>query len=184
MRLSLILAFSLVAQVLSAQTTEILHSKGKLDWANYAQKPATHGNIKAFTYAGVSYFLRQSGTEHIVQFQAYVNVNDSWVLEGAASKSLLEHEQGIFDLTEVYARKMKKAAMALIAEQGPDAKFDTLLPLIRGVYRELNNELFQQQNMYNVETRNGNDLAAQKRWNEKISSDLKVLEPYKSDINA
>lgn len=164
--------FSQVSSVVNYQSNS-------LQWAHYSLSSKPSGYQKAFTYCGISYTVKSDEKGLTAEFQAYVDLTESWVLKGAQSSSLLVHEQGFFDLTEVYARLMKQATIEYIQSEGPNLTYETLLAAVRNIYKEKNNQLFIEQQSYNVETRNGNDAEAQARWNKKLKSRLLALEKYK-----
>jgi hypothetical protein len=171
----LLIQLTVVAQVSSV----INYEPNSLKWAHYSLSSKPSGYQKAFTYCGISYAVRSDEKGLTAEFQAYVDLKESWVLKGAQSSALLVHEQGFFDLTEVYARLMKQATIEYIESEGPNLTYEALLTAVRQIYREKNNELFNEQQNYNVETRNGNDVEAQARWNKKLKSRLLALEKYK-----
>jgi hypothetical protein len=75
---------------------------------------------------------------------------------------------------------MRKAGVEFIKQQGANINFDALLAEVRNIYRELNNELFQEQKIYNAETCNGTNKEQQILWEEKIKTELKKLESFAS----
>ncbi len=176
--------FTVVVVVISifakAQVSQVInYEPNSLKWSHYALSSKPSGYQKAFTYCGISYAVRSDEKGLTAEFQAYVDLKESWVLKGAQSVQLLSHEQGFFDLTEVYARLMKQATIEYIESEGPNLTYEALLQAVRGIYKEKNNQLFIEQQSYNVETRNGNDQEAQAQWNKKIKSRLVALEKYK-----
>jgi len=164
-----------VAQVAAV----INYEPNSLKWTQYSLSSKPSGYQKAFTYCGISYAVRSDEKGLTAEFQAYVDLKESWVLKGAQSSALLIHEQGFFDLTEVYARLMKQATIEYIESEGPNLTYEALLVAVRQIYREKNNELFNEQQSYNVQTRNGNDREAQEAWNKTIKNRLIALEIYK-----
>lgn len=172
---ALILQLNLLSQVSSV----VNYQPNSLQWAQYSLSSKPSGYQKAFTYCGISYTVKSDEKGLMAEFQAYVDMKESWVLKGAQSSSLLVHEQGFFDLTEVYARLMKQATIEYINSEGPNLTYESLLAAVRNIYKEKNNQLFIEQQNYNVETRNGNDAEAQARWNKNLKSRLMALEKYK-----
>jgi FtsZ-binding cell division protein ZapB len=176
--------FSIVVFLISlatqAQVSQIVnYEPNSLMWSHYSLSSKPSGYQKAFTYCGISYAVRSDEKGLTAEFQAYVDLKESWVMKGAQSTQLLLHEQGFFDLTEIYARLMKQATLEYIKSEGPNLTYEALLIAVRNIYKEKNNQLFIEQQAYNVETRNGNDKEAQAMWNKKIQSRLAALEQYK-----
>ena len=176
--------FSFVVLLISlsthAQVSQIVnYEPNSLKWSHYALSSKPSGYQKAFTYCGISYAVRSDEKGLTAEFQAYVDLKESWVMKGAQTPQLLIHEQGFFDLTEIYARLMKQATLEYIESEGPNLTYEALLQAVRTIYKEKNNQLFIEQQAYNVETRNGNDKEAQAMWSNKIQSRLAALEQYK-----
>ena len=164
-----------------AQTSDLISYTGNaVNWSHYTKTTKRSGFQKAFTYCGIAYSVRHGESGLVAEFNAFLDVSESWVVQNAQTTALLRHEQGIFDLTELYARKMRKAGADFIKQQGANINFDDLLAEVRNIYRELNNELFQEQKIYNAETCNGTNKEEQLRWEEKIKAELKKLESFAS----
>jgi len=94
----------------------------------------------------------------------------SWVREDAHIESILAHEQGHFDLCELYTRKLRMR-FGSVDLAAPSAKEE----LMR-IYSELNNEYEVCQQAYERETAHGTKLADQKRWQDIIARGLGEFE--------
>jgi hypothetical protein len=93
--------------------------------------------------------------------QAYVSPTESWVKpEGKNSSRLLLHEQGHFDLAEIYSQKLR--------EELKKMNCDNTTEEIDAVYYRIWEELDAEQNKYDKETDHGRNEDKQKEWNEKI----------------
>lgn len=90
----------------------------------------------------------------------------SWVKEDAHVESILAHEQGHFDLCELYTRKlrMRFGAVDITAANAKEE--------LMKIYSELNHEYEMCQQAYERETAHGTRLADQKRWQEVIARGL------------
>ncbi len=95
----------------------------------------------------------------------------SWVIPSRRTNNALRHEQGHFDLNEVYRRKLQKALSALAAE-GNSAELarQTLQGLIDKTSEEILNQLAKTQERYDEETCHGTDLQGQAAWNQAIDA--------------
>jgi len=101
--------------------------------------------------------------------------NLSWVRPGFRNPSLLAHEQGHFDLAEVYARRLEAALRALqagaagaervAAEDAALADFDARA---LDAYARWLDDALAAQDRYERETEHGADAAAQARWEARI----------------
>jgi hypothetical protein len=161
---------------------QLMYADKTLSWNHYNVRTKGTGNLKAFSYTGVSYAVRESDGKFVVSLGAYLDNKQSWVVKGAATVALLQHEQVLFALTEVYARKMRKEVADFFQQQEGKIQFSQLLEQVRNIYRRLNNELFMQQQFYNAQTKNGTDPVQQKKWNEHIARQMKELEAFSESL--
>jgi hypothetical protein len=168
----LTLALSLSALNSSAQSQPIVYGSQALNWNHFSMRKSGSGNQKAFTYSGINYSVKEANQRYVVQVQAYFDANQSWVVTSEAQPSLLIHEQKLFDLTELYARKMRADVAKLMNNKSTQHDFETLLEKVRLIYMKWNNELFKAQQRYNVETNNGKNKEAQDLWNKQIDEEL------------
>lgn len=180
-RFSILLGlFALSSTTIAQDMSMISYHDNALKWQNYKTSSKPSGYQKAFTYCGITYSVKSDAAGINVEFNAYVDANESWVLKGAATSQLLRHEQGLFDITELYARKMKKSTHQYIKQQGANLNYESLLLAVREIYKELNNELFAEQQQYNVQTVNGGNLQAQIDWENKIKAEMNKLSDFAS----
>lgn len=95
----------------------------------------------------------------------------SWVAPGKRSNAILNHEQGHFDLNEVYRRKLQNALLPLEAE-GDSAELarQTLQGLIGKTSEEILDQLAKTQERYDEETCHGTDLQVQEAWNQTMDA--------------
>ncbi|MDJ1498351.1 DUF922 domain-containing protein [Cytophagaceae bacterium DM2B3-1] len=99
----------------------------------------------------------------------------SWTLD-TVSESLLRHEQGHFDIAELYARKIRQTIDSLHKKAVKDPK----------VYANIIQSFFKERSrvgaIYDRETSHGTDIVEQKRWIQKISFELKRLHNFAKSI--
>jgi len=84
----------------------------------------------------------------------------------------LNHEQLHFDLSEIYARKMRKSFQESNLTGGSLNSIGNSIFLIN--YQEFQ----ENQNLYDLETGNGIIEDKQTEWNQKIRNELKKLSRY------
>ncbi len=94
----------------------------------------------------------------------------SWVMPNRKLESLLRHEQGHFDITEIYSRKMKKAIREVRLGCDEAAGKRILSRLDRGWERA--------EKQYDVETKDGLDAARQASASQRIARELAELKDY------
>ena len=153
---------------------------GKLSWDDFPVSEKISGFQQAFTYCGISYTINSSVDGLNCDYVSFVDLTESWAHKDARTPEQLKHEQGLFDLTEVYARKMSKLTNAYIKAEGPNLTHQSLIAMVRKIYKEQNNLLFLEQQKYNMETNNGKNKELQAVWDKKIASQLKQLEAFKN----
>lgn len=100
------------------------------------------------------------------------NYNKSWVSEDALQDSgLLQHEQGHFDLNEIYTRKT--------FQQFKQIKFtNNFKKEIAMIMEAMNKELSKVQKNYERQTVHGLLKENQAIWNQRIALGLQQLPPY------
>ncbi len=86
---------------------------------------------------------------------------------------ILSHEQGHFDIAEINARKFNQSL-----KQYRIGELSSLPGDLNGMYEKAMNQLKQQQESYDRETRNSLDTAGQEKWLRKISDQLRELEAF------
>ncbi|MBL7941366.1 MAG: hypothetical protein JNM00_01280 [Flavobacteriales bacterium] len=173
MKTSLMLICAALLLCSAGELAPLLWSGDKLSWENYRKRAGNQQYYKAFTYSGIRFTTGERDGKSMVSVEAFFDPNESWVHPGNMTSQLLNHEQRHFDLTEVYARKMRDAVSEwnnipieeFIAAGHPQH--------IRDAYMQLNNELFKKQQQYDVETRHGSDTASQQQWDAWIDDQLK-----------
>ncbi len=64
--------------------------------------------LQGFIFTGIRFQFEQTGNHIEYTVQAYMNPDESWLKYKSDLQTLL-HEQGHFNFTELYARKIRKA---------------------------------------------------------------------------
>ena len=149
-----------------------------LSWSHYREQAEGSGNQVAFTYIGIEYRIQDLEGKPAAAFYAIVRPADSWVKTGSATPQQLVHEQRLFDIGELYSRKMRRDIAMHIRNLSEDVTVTQLLPEIRSVYRKRMNEMLQKIQACNVETMNGKNQKAQHKWNTWIDAELNKLSMF------
>jgi hypothetical protein len=120
------------------------------------------------TLLSISYHIKQTGfTYHIISgFDPY----KSWAFR--RTSYILSHEQGHFDIAEIFARKLHKRMK--------EYKFDrkNYQRDLKKIYQEVVEEKEKMQNDYDEETRHSILRGKQAEWLKKIAAMLKEYEDY------
>jgi hypothetical protein len=81
------------------------------------------------------------------------------------NQDLLKHEQLHWDISELYARKLRAAYKKYIPQKNPKKEVDY-------IFRKFEKERLQTQNAYDLETKHGLLKVAQEKWSDKIREEL------------
>jgi predicted secreted Zn-dependent protease len=101
-----------------------------------------------------------------------MNTQKSWTK--TSSDTILTHEKRHFDITEIYARKLRKAFKEKRFSQS------TLNKESKALFNSINKELNKQQVLYDKETNHSINRQQQLNWESKIEKELNALSEYKS----
>lgn len=140
----------------------------RLNWADYLGKPDGSSDAAASTstYLVIDYSIWQNSLTY--KIQSLFSRTRSWGLH--KTNYILSHEQGHFDIAEIFARKLHKKMS--------EYKFDkrTYQKSLGKIYDDVVEEKTEMQNEYDKETRHSINREKQAKWLKKIE---KLLEEYK-----
>jgi hypothetical protein len=117
-----------------------------------------------------------------IQSSALFHPDASWVRPGHATDAVLEHEQGHFDITQIFRQRFSAATADQTGREhecrgrtrrraAADAERD-IAERIGTLYDDTWRRYRAEQERYDAETRHGMDAAAQARWTEDIGRRL------------
>lgn len=142
----------------------------KLTWEDYKSRPNPNSDAAASTttYLKVSYDISSSGFSY--KIESKFSKSRSWGLH--KTDYILSHEQGHFDIAEVFARKLHQKLSAY--------KFNrkTYDKDLSKIYEEVTQEKEETQNAYDKETRHSINKEKQAEWLKKIEKMLEELKEY------
>lgn len=140
----------------------------KLSWSDFkGAVSAQSDESAAATCCSIAFKVNSDTTgEPKVSVYNTFYINRSWVKEDARIGSILNHEQGHFDLCELYTRKLRERAEA-VDMHSPGLKQELL-----NVYATVSSEYETRQQAYEQETAHGTNIAEQHRWEEMIAQEL------------
>jgi hypothetical protein len=142
----------------------------KLTWADFAGKADPESPYNAATISGVLYKMYPRSDGYSDSIIAVFYKSESWVK--GRTESALIHEQGHFDITEIFARKLRKRLQAFVPRRGD------LGHQLRLLYDETESERDAMENLYDKETKHSIDAVRQAYWNGRIRRELKALEEF------
>jgi hypothetical protein len=159
------------ATVNSANVSEFQWKEhSRLTWADFRGPAMNHGEedeTAAVTHCGMGFKTSPGadGKPVITVFNKFYT-NKSWVRSDAKIPSILEHEQGHFDLCEIYTRKLRESLEGFDLDK-PNAKQQ-----MYDIYYRINSEYEARQQQYEDETTHGVNEPIQKRWTANINNEL------------
>ena len=142
----------------------------RLSWEDF-QGPVTSGTEEvaaAATHCGIGIKTNNIVPGNKLELVVYNTfyTRKSWVRNDAKIQSILEHEQGHFDMCELYTRKLRERL----------SKYDfttaDLNKAVMAIYTEINSEYESRQQAYEQETIHGTDIEKQKYWQMMIADEL------------
>ncbi len=150
---------------------ELIHwsADRKLTWADYqgAAKPGSDVAASTATYLGIEYSFNSKGFGY--KITCSFSKNKSWGLH--KTDYILAHEQGHFDIAEIFARKLNREMSAYKFDK------DNFKEDLKNIYQRITTEKENMQNDYDRETNHSILKEKQMEWLKKISQ---LLEEYKS----
>jgi predicted secreted Zn-dependent protease len=166
-----LLAFLVFPLLIQAQGDEFIDwSPGKrLTWDDYLAKPSSTSDAAAITSTalGLEYHVRNNALTYKVTCK--FSKTRSW--GKYKSDYILMHEQGHFDITEIYARRLDNA---LREYNFNPKKFKSDLDEI---YKVIMDEKEKVQNQYDLETDYSRNKEKQAEWVKRIEKELSRSNP-------
>jgi predicted secreted Zn-dependent protease len=137
----------------------------KLTWNDFRAEPLKMGSTAAMTTTHLGFSYNVSNGKVTYKIDCRFEKNKSWVL--VKNDWILKHEQGHFDIAEIFARKLNQ----LTAEyQFNRNSFQKDLDVI---YKSVVDEKERFQQQYDDETDYSRNKNNQEEWFKKIESELK-----------
>jgi len=119
----------------------------KLAWQDFKGKATSNDRAAATTASGISYQFSTSGSNGEIELDYLVSTffypNKSWYQPSLCDSLILSHEQLHFDISELYARKMRNRLASSSFTQNVKAE-------VKQIYKEVLEELEEFQNLYDA----------------------------------
>lgn len=142
----------------------------KLTWTDYKAKPDPSSDAAASTstYLVIDYNIRNNDMSY--KIQSLFSKTRSWGLH--KTDYILSHEQGHFDIAEIFARILHKKMSTY--------KFDrrTYQKDLDKIYQDVVDDKSEMQHQYDRETRHSINKEKQAEWLLKIQKLLETHEDY------
>ena len=139
-------------------------ANSRLNWDDYLAEPPPKSDAAAITNTaiGMEYHIRNNALSFTITCR--FSKTKSWGRQKTAY--ILRHEQGHFDITEIFARKLAKELQ--------EYKFNphNYEKELNKIYRTVMDEEEEYQNKYDQETDFSRNQEKQQEWFDKIKRDL------------
>lgn len=154
---------------------EIYWSQDKsLSWVDFQGIPNYGCGYSAITSSGIKYDLQANAGSYNMTVRSEFFKKESWVKTIAMDSSGLKHEQGHFDIAEIYARKFRKA-ISETSFSSLNIKYK-----VKNLYTVNTNEWGYEEELYDKETAHHKNKVKQYQWNERIAMELNELKNFSS----
>ncbi len=153
----------------------VWNENNKLKW-DYFKGKVPESKYGAITCSTI-YSKFESGNFLILNTRACFVKKESWHKDGYSIAYYLNHEQKHFDITEIYARKLRKTLTDTVFKTETIAKKE-----INRIIRSNNKALNDYQDLYDKETNHSINKENQSLWDKKIDEELKSLSNYTKNI--
>ena len=143
----------------------------RLTWDDFKSRPDNNSPNAALTSSKITFkYSYDSDKGFTYNIGCVFEKYSSW---GRVKTSyILSHEQGHFDIAEIYARKLNKIIKAYTFNAGTAQKE------VPAIYQKIMNDLSAMQNQYDSDTDFSRDKEQQAAWTEKINRELYKLNEF------
>ena len=166
-------AFSLLLLCVTViQTNNLIpwSASRKLTWSDFKGTPDPHSSNAALTSSNINIEFGYDDEGFQYSIKCSFDKNRSWVR--IKNNEVLAHEQGHFDIAEIYARTLNKL-MKAYRFNAKTASTD-----LNQLYESTMKQHRQAQTQYDQETDYSRNKPKQEEWLKKIADDLKGLEAF------
>lgn len=145
----------------------------EINWENFKGKIPEKSGLAAETNSGIHFSYTCEGEKMTYLVYAYFDQDLSWRRKDA-KPSILAHERLHFDISELYARKLRKRLLNL--------KHPCTIPKIelQKIFNEVVSDHKVKQRKYDLETNHSLDTLRQRYWSNWVDQELVVLRKYKN----
>lgn len=145
------------------------NSKRKLIWDDFKMATPVNTSDAALTTTYVGFSFSRNRDEIKFEIECKFQKSRSWVRVN--SDYILKHEQGHFDIAEIFARKLNKEITAFLAKSKQHEELNK-------IYTQVMNEKGDLQQLYDDETNHSIHKTQQTAWDKKIQAMLEELKEY------
>ena len=150
-------------------------SDRKLEWKDFQGPVDPSSRFHALTQSGVKYSYRWQSSGHRTSYTfevtAYYDKSISWLKPGKATSALLAHEQLHFDISELYARILKKTFANATFTRRHESEIKQLFAANQIAREEM-------QVQYDNDTNHMSNTEQQLKWERYIANALEEITSY------
>lgn len=167
------LAFILPKADYNEFKNQVIHwdENSPLSWNDFTGRTKSKTSISALTASAIEYAYECQGNSVNVAVRAIFIPEESWVKMDAMNDYILGHEQLHFDITEIYARKLRKELDSKILTCRDISRIEIIASKIIDEWKE-------EQAKYDADSKHSMDKELQALWEKKVLQDLVVYQDY------
>jgi hypothetical protein len=144
----------------------------RLHWSDFKAQPPKDSPVAAITASGIAYRFSAMESSGRVEVACSINTffypESSWYKPETANEIILSHEQLHFDISELFARKMRARVEGYSFSSNVKAEMNE-------IYEQILTEMRAFQKRYDEETNFSREVEKQLEWNKQIASELKTF---------
>lgn len=172
--ISLLVFVLCLSVTVNSQDTINWRPSYKLKWNDFKATPNSAASFAAQTDCSITYSYAFENNKFSVRVIGYFNKTRSWSKnKTAADTLLLKHEQGHFDINEIFTRKMRQAFSKYNFNQA------TVNKDLDAIFQKIWKEKLAYDELYDTATDHGKITGKQMEWNKQIAEELSNLDNYK-----
>jgi len=153
------------------QDTVVWRPDVPLKRSDYKGKPT--GKLAGGAYTALLIYTKEEDAQINFVVEAIFVRKKSFIRD--SSEYIMKHEQGHFDLCELYARKLREKI-----SNTNFLKVKNIKEKIQSLYNETIRDLRKENEMYDEDTEHSQNMVKQTKWNEDIIRQLDSLDTYNS----
>jgi len=142
----------------------------KLNWEDFKAAPDKNSPNAALTSTAIKIDFTYNNQALKFHIRCQFDKKSSW--GRVKNDYILSHEQGHFDIAEIFARRLYKS----LKEYEPNP--ETLTKDINKIYQDMMQQYHDRQTLYDGETKFSIDTEKQAEWLKKIKNELVELKAY------
>lgn len=172
-----IVLLTMAFTIFPAEQNKVYHdNNAQLKWSDFQGKPDSEISGNALSSVGFQMSYKGTARQDSLIFivEAFFDRETSW-FKGDTNTYALSHEQTHFDITELYARKLKQSL------QGATLTYKNYQTVIRDLERNNHKAMNTVDSIYDVTTDYSRIKAEQLKWNTNIKQDLENLKAFSID---